>query len=177
MGLEILPQAAATGEMSYLLTDPRTRCCAVVDPDDATADALCCAIRSNDLICEWVLSTAAPEEGAEAAGTFSEHFLCPRTGGPAGREGSNVDGYDVVFGDDQRFTIGHVNGRAWVGDLCASYVFDGLIVAGCPVGAMATVGRVDTLQRLGDECCVMLHKPLNPAKPYAGFKSSLGELK
>ncbi len=178
MVLEVLPHAGLQGSLSYLLTDPRTKCCAVVDPLPDTAEALACGITSNNLICEWVLSTGDALEGGSTARSFADRFLCPRTAGPAGRD--TVDAphpFDVTFEDDQRLTIGHANGRVWVGEGCASYIFDGLIVAGCPVGVMSTAGRVDTLKRLGDECCVMLHKPLDPAHPYAGYRSSLGELK
>ncbi len=177
MALDVQPQAAACGQLSYLLTDPRTRCCAVVDPLPETADTLACSITSNDLICEWVLSTSDAHSGGSAARAFAERFLCSRTGGPAAPEGDNAPGYDVAFTDDQRFSIGHVHGRVWLGSDCASFVFDGLILSGCPVGAMATVGRRDALNRLRDDCCVMLHKPLDPARPYSGYRSSLGELK
>ena len=169
--LDIHPFASPlSGHLSYLLIEPRTRCCAVVDPHPDTAEAIEANVRTGALICEWVLSTGVEAEDARAAREFAERFLCARTAG-------GCADYDLALADDERMTLGHAHGRAWVGASCVSYVFDDLIVTGCPNGAMSTVGRMDRLKRLQDDCTVVLGTPLDASKPFASHRSSLGELR
>ncbi|HEX2554909.1 MAG TPA: MBL fold metallo-hydrolase [Microvirga sp.] len=77
---------ARTGSVQYVVSDPATRCCAIVDPvldfDEksgstatASADALLRFVRERDLTIEWILDTHPHADHFSAAG-----YLKDRTG-------------------------------------------------------------------------------------------------
>jgi hypothetical protein len=172
MTLQVTPiHAAAENCFTYLATDPRTRCCAVINPLPGTIDAVNAAIDAGGLICEWVLGTGHDSKASLAARALTERHICARTAGPDGA------GYQLSLADDHCVRVGHVHGRVVLQEGHASYVFDGKIFSGCCVTAHVTVGRADPLHRLQDDFSVLLHQPVEETAPMDSYQRSLGELR
>lgn len=128
----------ATFTYSYVVSDPQTRQCALVDPvldyDPAAgrtsrrnADRLIAHVREHDLTVQWILDTHVHADHLSAG-----HYLKGRLGGQLGI-GDRItvvqstfgklfnvepefatDGrqFDHLFHDDQRFMVGTVEARA-----------------------------------------------------------------
>ncbi|MCP5182671.1 MAG: hypothetical protein H6993_01850 [Pseudomonadales bacterium] len=172
MTLQVTPVYSREANcFSYLACDPRTRCCAVINPLAGTVDAVNAMIEAGGFICEWVLATGDASVNRQAAYELARHHLCARTAGPAG------NGFDVTVADDQTIRVGHLHGRVVLDSGCASYVFDGTIFAGCCESAHSTVGRDDPLNKLTDDCKVLLHHPLQDDAPMSSYRRTLGELR
>ncbi len=124
-----------TSSVQYVVTDPATRCCAIIDPvldfdekSGATAtwsaDALLDYIHSNGLQLQWILDTHPHADHFSAAG-----YLKERTGAPTAigvhvtevqklwRDFYNLpdlkaDGsqWDHLYEDGERFRLGELEG-------------------------------------------------------------------
>ncbi|WP_026613885.1 MBL fold metallo-hydrolase [Ensifer aridi] len=125
-----------TGSIQYVVSDPSTRRCAIIDPvldfDEKSgttatvqADLILHYIEENDLTVEWILDTHPHADHFSAAA-----YLKERTGAPTGI-GSEVvrvqklwkciynwpelaaDGsqWDHLFTDNEHFSIGEIGGR------------------------------------------------------------------
>ncbi len=172
MTLQVTPIFCTTEKcFSYLAVDSRTQCCAVINPLPGTVDAVNAAVAAGSLICEWILATGNHPKGRQAAAQLTAEHICARTAGPSGA------GYQLELDDDHSVRLGHLHGRAALNGDHASYIFDGKIFAGCPVTAHSTVGRADPLNRLSDDCTVLLHHPIEGGLPQENCKRSLGELR
>lgn len=130
----------ASGSCSYLLCNPGSRTCAVIDPvlgydarsrtiDTRQADEMIEFVRINDCIVEWILETHLHRDRPSSAGYLKRHFLCAQIGmgraaldAPPPRWCNDADfsiaagGWsgtlaDRWFGDDERIRLGHVRGR------------------------------------------------------------------
>lgn len=77
-----------TSSVQYIVSDPRTKCCAIVDPvldydeksgsvSTGSADALLAYVRASSLSVEWILDTHPHADHFSAAG-----YLKDRTGAP-----------------------------------------------------------------------------------------------
>lgn len=129
---------SATSTISYLVMDPATRCCAIIDSvldydpksgrtDTRSADALIARIRELDASVQWILETHVHADHLSAA-DYLKHEL----GGQLAigsritqvqkvfgalfnaepgfaRDGSQ---FDVLFEDEQVFHIGNLTARA-----------------------------------------------------------------
>lgn len=172
MTLQVTPFFCSSEKcFTYLATDSRTSCCAVINPLPGTVDAVNAAVSTGNLICEWILATGADPKAREAAGTLLDQHICARTAGPAGA------GCQLELEDDCCVRLGHMHGRVALHEGAASYIFDGKIFAGCPVTAHSTVGRVDPLNRLDDDCTVLLHHPLEGGAAKDNCQRTLGQLR
>lgn len=172
MTLQVTPFFCTTQKcFSYLAVDSRTQCCAVINPLPGTVDAVNAAIAAGSLICEWILATGNDPKGRDAAARLTSEHICARTAGPEGA------GYQLELHDDHCVRLGHLHGRVAMNDGHAAYIFDGKIFAGCPVTAHSTVGRSDPLNRLADDCTVLLHHPVDGGAPKDTCKRTLGELR
>ena len=172
MTLQVTPiHSSLENCFTYLVTDSRTRCCAVINPLPGTLDAVNAAIAAGDLICEWILATGHDTAARRAAVELTDSHICARSAGPQGA------GYQLQLSDDHCIRLGHVHGRVVLQDGYASYVFDGKIFSGCAVTAHVTAGRTDPLNRLTDDCSVLLHQPLEGRAPMDSHQRSLGEIR
>jgi hypothetical protein len=172
MTLQVTPFFCSVEKcFTYLAVDSRTNCCAVINPLPGSVDAVNATIAAGNLICEWVLATGSDPQARIAAAVLTGQHVCACTAGPAGA------GYQMELKDDQCIRLGHLHGRVAISDGHASYVFDGRIFAGCPVTAHFTVGRADPLNRLSDECTVLLHQPMEGGAPRDMCQRTLGELR
>jgi len=172
MTLQVTPIFCSAEKcFSYLAVDSRTQCCAVINPLPGTVDAVNAAVAAGSLICEWILATGSGPNGRSAAARLSAEHICARTAGPEGA------GYQLELNDDHCVRLGHLHGRVALNGGHASYIFDGRIFAGCPVTAHSTVGREDPLNRLSDDCTVLLHHPVDESAPRETCQRTLGELR
>jgi len=150
----------ATNTISYVVSDPSTNACAVVDPvlgydpasgrtSSAPADDLINFIASNDLHVEWILETHVHADHLSSAPLFRD-----RLGGKVGigfkitdvqtifapvfsegeqfhRDGSQ---FDHLFGDNEQFSIGALEARALHTPghtpACMSYVIGDAVFVG-----------------------------------------------
>ncbi|MCB1683776.1 MAG: MBL fold metallo-hydrolase, partial [Pseudomonadales bacterium] len=82
---------SATSSYSYVVAEPGSRTCAVIDPvldfDPATgitsttgADRIIDFVRANDLIVEWLLETHVHADHLSAGHYLKSHFVCAQTG-------------------------------------------------------------------------------------------------
>ena len=127
---------ARTGSIQYVVTDPATKACAIIDPvfdfdekSGATAttnaDAILDHVRTEGLTVEWILDTHPHADHLSAA-----HYLKQKTGAPMaiGMHVTDVqklwsgiynlpelasDGsqWDRLFSDGDTFRIGAIEGR------------------------------------------------------------------
>ena len=128
-----------TNTFSYVVADPATRHCAIVDSvmnfDQASgttsfesADSIIAFVRENDMVVDWILEThvhadhlsAAPylqEQLGGRLGIGSNITVVQETFGKVFNEGTEFrrDGsqFDHLFTDGDEFQIGEMAGRAW----------------------------------------------------------------
>lgn len=126
-----------TGSVQYVVADPATKRCAIIDPvhdfdekSGATgtmnADAILAYVESQGLVVEWILDTHPHADHFSAA-----PYLKDRTGAPMAigarvgdvqalwkdiynwpRLATDGSQWDRLFSDGERFTIGSIEGRA-----------------------------------------------------------------
>lgn len=123
---------------SYVVVDPETKSCALVDSvldydaaagrtDFASADKLIRFVKENDLTVEWILEThvhadhlsAAPYLKKQVGGTLAigRHIVeVQKTFGKLFNAGSDfeVDGsqFDQLFSDGDEFSVGNIKAKA-----------------------------------------------------------------
>ncbi|CUH86168.1 Beta-lactamase hydrolase-like protein [Phaeobacter sp. CECT 5382] len=127
----------ATNTVSYVLKDPSSTACAVVDSvldfdhaagrtDTASADAIIAYVRDEGLTCEWVLESHVHADHLSAAPYLQEHLggkigiganitVVQDTFGKVFNEGTEFqrDGsqFDALFQEGDSFEIGALRGR------------------------------------------------------------------
>lgn len=148
-----------TSSFSYVLVDPGSRICAVIDPvlgyvaesgqvDTALADRIVDFVKANDLIVEWLLETHVHADHLSASRYLKSRFVCaqlgigaevvalqqamlPHLNAPIAADGSQ---FDRLFEDGERICLGHSCGRVMVTPghtpACVSYAFEGLAFVG-----------------------------------------------
>jgi glyoxylase-like metal-dependent hydrolase (beta-lactamase superfamily II) len=144
---------ADTFSWSYVLANPGTGRCAVIDPVlgyDAEsgavgtqgADRILEVVNVNGYCVEWILETHVHADHLSAAGYLKQHLVCAQTAiGEHVREvqahfaprlglDTPVDGrqFDRLLGDGEQLCVGHACGRVMHTPghtgACVSYVFD-----------------------------------------------------
>lgn len=146
----------ATHSWSYVVVEPDSRTCAIIDPvldyDPATgrtstggADAIVDFVKANGLIVEWLLETHVHADHLSAARYLKSRFVCAQTGVGAGigrvRElaapalpDPTVGCFDRLFKDGDRICLGHACGRVMATPghtpACVSYRFENLVFVG-----------------------------------------------
>ena len=148
-----------TASYSYVLANPGSGTCAVIDPvlgydpasravDTELADQLIEFVSANGYIVEWILETNLHADHVSAARYLKRHFICAQLGigarvvevqqEVAARFAPNLatDGrqFDRLFRDDERICLGHTCGRVLhtpgYGPACVTYVFDQIAFVG-----------------------------------------------
>ncbi len=145
----------ATSSYSYVIVEPCSRTCAVIDPvldyDPASrntsttrADEIVTFVKANDLIVEWLLETHVHADHLSAARYLKSRFVCAQHGIGAGIRtvqalvdpgGKDPDKrFDRLFEDGDRIALGHASARvlATPGHTpgCVSYRFENLVFVG-----------------------------------------------
>jgi len=142
-----------TFSFSYVLANPGSGTCAVIDPvlgyDPATgtidtrgADRIVEFVNANGFVVEWLLETHVHADHLSAARYLKRHFICAQTG--IGARVNEVQGlfaerfhidlptdgrqFDRLFQDQERICLGHACGRVLQTPghtpSCVTYVFD-----------------------------------------------------
>jgi glyoxylase-like metal-dependent hydrolase (beta-lactamase superfamily II) len=148
-----------TSSYSYVLVNPGSGSCAVIDPvlgyDPAAGAVSTCAadrivefVTANRFVVEWLLETHIHADHLSASRYLKQHFICAQTGIGNGvgqvqahfaqRFGVDVptDGrqFDRLFADQERICLGHACGRVLHTPghtpACVTYVFDQLAFVG-----------------------------------------------
>lgn len=107
-----------TCSVQYVVTDPVTRCCALIDPvldyDEksgstatASADALLAFVQEHDLTIQWILDTHPHADHFSAAG-----YLKDRTGAPTAI-GEHVQGVQRLWADYYNLPAFPTDGSQW----------------------------------------------------------------
>jgi glyoxylase-like metal-dependent hydrolase (beta-lactamase superfamily II) len=128
---------APTGSIQYIVADPRTRKCAIIDPvldfdprsgstRTTSADRLLRYIEAHDLTVEWILDTHPHADHFSAAGYLKDKTGAPTAIGERVVEVQRLwkvlynlpdtfpmDGsqWDHLFADGERFAIGEMEAR------------------------------------------------------------------
>lgn len=128
----------ATFTISYVVSDPETRCCAIIDSlldyDQASgrtntdsADKLIAFVRNKNLTCEWIIDTHVHADHLTAAPYIREQIggktgigsgvpIVQRVFGEIFNEGQSfhTDGsqFDHMFEDGEYYQIGDLKARA-----------------------------------------------------------------
>lgn len=146
---------SATHSYSYVVTEPRSRTCAVIDPvldfdkpsgraATRSADQIVAFVKANDLIVEWLLETHVHADHLSAARYLKSRFVCAQMGIGAGvlQVRDLIDPtvrdplrtFDRLFQEGDRISLGHATGRviATPGHTpaCVSYRFEQLVFVG-----------------------------------------------
>lgn len=145
-----------THTYSYVLAEPASSTCAIIDPvldyDIATGvastagvDRIVAFVKANDLMVEWLLETHVHADHLSAASYLKTRFVCAQTGIGSGVRAVRtlVDPslpdpagtvFDRLFEDGDRISIGHASGRviATPGHTpaCVSYRFENMVFVG-----------------------------------------------
>ncbi len=144
---------AATSSWSYVLANPGSGCCAIIDPvlgydpatgriDTAVADAVVDLVAANGYCVEWLLETHVHADHLSAGRYLKQRLVCAQLAiGARVRDVQShfvsrldltaaTDGrqFDRLLEDGERICIGHACGRVLYtpGHTpgCVSYVFD-----------------------------------------------------
>lgn len=142
-----------TFSYSYVLANPGSGRCAVVDPvlgydlesgviDTRGADRIVEFVSANGYVVEWILETHLHADHLSAARYLKQHFICAQTaiGDRVGAVQAHfaskfgielrTDGsqFDRLLGDQERICLGHACGRVLHTPghtpACVTYVFD-----------------------------------------------------
>ena len=148
-----------TSSFSYVLIDPGSRVCAVIDPvlgyrgspgeiDTEGADRIVEFVKANDLIVEWLLETHVHADHLSASRYLKSRFVCAQLGigaevvalqqamAPHLNAPIAVDGgqFDRLFSEGEKICLGHSCGRVMATPghtpACVSYAFEGLVFVG-----------------------------------------------
>jgi glyoxylase-like metal-dependent hydrolase (beta-lactamase superfamily II) len=148
-----------TFSFSYVLANPGSGSCAVIDPvlgydpasgaiDTRGADRIVEFVNANGYVVEWLLETHVHADHLSASRYLKQHFICAQTG--IGAQVGQVqahfaarfkvdvpaDGsqFDRLFADQDRICLGHACGRVihtpGHTPACVTYVFDQLAFVG-----------------------------------------------
>ncbi len=146
----------ATHSYSYVVTEPCSRTCAIIDPvldfdaqrgvaGTGPADEIVAFVKANDLIVEWLLETHVHADHLSAARYLKTRFVCAQNGIGAGviRTRALVDPalpdpasgvFDRLFEEGDRIVLGHATGRVMATPghtpSCVCYHFDNLVFTG-----------------------------------------------
>lgn len=144
---------AKSGSHSYVLANPASGTCAVIDPvldydpregvaGTGLADQIVEFVTANGYIVEWILETNVHADQVSAAPYLKRHFICAQLGIGAGVTDVQSDvaarfdldiatdgrQFDRLFKDNERICLGHSCGRVLhtpgYGPACVTYVFD-----------------------------------------------------
>jgi len=107
-----------TGTVQYIVADPATKCCAIIDPvldfDEksgsvatTSADALLDAVASQGLTVEWILDTHPHADHFSATA-----YLSSKTGAPMAM-GSGVLDVQRIWGEIYGLPLDQLDGRYW----------------------------------------------------------------
>lgn len=150
---------AGTASWSYVLANPGSGCCAVIDPvleyDSSSgrhstegADRIAELVAANGYCVEWILETHVHADHLSAARYLKTQFVCaqiaigehvrevqarfaPELGLDIATDGSQ---FDRLLADGERVCLGHVCGRVMDTPghtgACVSYVFDRFVFVG-----------------------------------------------
>lgn len=150
---------SATSSWSYVLANPGSGCCAVIDPvldydrasgeaATAGADRIIELVVANGYTVEWILETHVHADHLSAARYLKQEFVCAQVAIGAGVRDVQahfvphfgldepVDGsqFDRLLEDGERIGLGHTSGRVMATPghtpACVSYVFDGFAFVG-----------------------------------------------
>jgi glyoxylase-like metal-dependent hydrolase (beta-lactamase superfamily II) len=143
-----------TNTASYVIRDPRSNACAIVDPvldfdqasgrtSTASAETIATYVEAHGLHCEWILETHAHADHVSAAPYLKERLggrigigaditIVQKVFGKVFNAGSEFprDGsqFDVLFGEGATIDIGGLHGRAihtpGHTPACMTYIFD-----------------------------------------------------
>ena len=110
----------STGCYSFIVTNPESRCCAIVDPllgvnghgvaeDTCTADLMIDWVRAHDFVVRWILETDVRADVPSAGGYLKSHLLCAQFA--AGNGCADASAYDKVLVDGDALCLDHACGR------------------------------------------------------------------
>ena len=146
----------ASHSYSYVLVEPQSRACAVIDPvldyDAETghtgtggADAIVSFVEANRLVVEWLLETHVHADHLSAAHYLKSKFVCAQTGIGAGirQVRELIDStlpdpaerlFDRLFEDGELIRLGHASGRVFATPghtpACVCYQFEDMVFVG-----------------------------------------------
>jgi glyoxylase-like metal-dependent hydrolase (beta-lactamase superfamily II) len=147
---------AASHSYSYVLIEPESRACAIIDPVldyDAErgtthtrgADVIVAFVEANRLVVEWLLETHVHADHLSAAHYLKGKFVCAQTGIGAGIRRVRdlidpilpdpADGlFDRLFEDGDVIRLGHASGRVMATPghtpACVCYQFEDMVFVG-----------------------------------------------
>lgn len=142
---------ASSGSYSYLVVNPESGCCAVIDaalgvdiPEDGvpslntvTADLMLDWIGAHRFSLRYIMETHVHADRPSAAGYLKSHAVCAQTVIGAGTPDLTVggdDGYDRLVRHDDKLCLDHACARviATPGHTpgCVSYQFDQFVFVG-----------------------------------------------
>ncbi len=144
-----------THSYSYVVVEPCSRTCAVIDPvldydpdtgraGTRSADTIVDFVKANGLIVEWLLETHVHADHLSAARYLKSRFLCAQMGIGAGVTDVHqlvdstladpVERFDRLFRDGDRITLGHACARVLATPghtpACVCYRFEDLLFVG-----------------------------------------------
>jgi glyoxylase-like metal-dependent hydrolase (beta-lactamase superfamily II) len=148
-----------TFSWSYVLANPATGCCAIIDPvlnydpqsgtvHTQGADHILELVDANGYCVEWILETHVHADHLSAARYLKQQLICAQIAiGEHVRDvqahfvpelelDTAIDGsqFDRLLGDGERVSLGHACGRVMHTPghtaACVSYVFDGFAFVG-----------------------------------------------
>ncbi|MEQ8860237.1 MAG: MBL fold metallo-hydrolase [Pseudomonadales bacterium] len=150
---------SATSSWSYVLANPGSACCAVIDPvldydpesgriSTTGADRIVELVEANGYTVEWILETHVHADHVSAARYLKHAFVCaqiaigdrvrevqahflPRMGSAEPADGSQ---FDRLLADGERICLGHTCGRVMQTPghtpACVTYVFEDFAFVG-----------------------------------------------
>ena len=144
-----------TSSFSYVIVEPGSRTCAVIDPvldfhpesgrtGTVQADRIVEFVKANDLIVEWLLETHVHADHLSATPYLKRRFVCAQSGIGAGirevrmlidPQAPDPEGrFDRLFEEGDRIGLGHACGRVMATPghtpACVSYRFEDLVFVG-----------------------------------------------
>ena len=151
----------STGCYGFVVTNPESRCCAIVDPplginaqgaaqDTATADLIIDWVRAHDFVVRWILETDVRADAPSAGGYMKSHLLCAQFA--AGSGCSDASAYDKVLADGDTLCLDHACGRVISTPshtpAGVSYQFGNAVLVGDAFAAGGPAGQSLAVQRL-----------------------------
>jgi glyoxylase-like metal-dependent hydrolase (beta-lactamase superfamily II) len=146
---------AASSSFSYVIVEPCSRTCAIIDPvldydpdsgrtGTTRADEIVTFVKANELIVEWLLETHVHADHLSATPYLKTRFVCAQSGIGAdvrhvrdlidAEAPDPVTRFDRLFEDGDRIALGHASGRVLATPghtpACVSYCFEDLVFVG-----------------------------------------------